>query len=101
MTRKRKPDDTSVPSSGEFWRGVFAGMDAIPMPLLLLKHDFQTAPKGTCALEGEPGTIDWFYTFRYPIGGQQTTEDGLRRRREAIETLVAPHVTTRKFQHAI
>ena len=101
MTRKRKPAGTSVPKSGKFWIGVWAGLDNVPPPLLLLEQGFQNAPPGTNSIPGEPDTIDWFTTFRYPIGGEQSTKDGLRRRQEAIEKLVAPHVSDAKTQHSI
>ena len=103
MTKKRrKPAGKSVPTSGKFWIGVFNAVPKGPSPFILQEQIFQTAPRGTNAIPGEPDTIDWYTSFRYPIGGEiHSMEDGLRRRREAIEKLVAPHVTTQKTQHAI
>ncbi len=101
MTRKRKPAGAVGPTSGKFWRGVFAGMNDAPLPIQLVEQSFQTAPPGTTSIPGEPDTIDWFYTFRYPIGGESSTNDGLHRRREAIEEIVAAHITEEKPQHAI
>jgi hypothetical protein len=101
MTNKRKPDGKAIPKNGEFLIGIFAAMSDDPVPLILLEQGFQKAPRGTNAIRGEPDTIDWSTTFRYPIGGESSTKDGVRMRREAIEEIVAPHVSTRKTQHAI
>jgi hypothetical protein len=62
---------------------------------------FETVPAGVPSLDGEADTIDWFCAFNYPIGGETSTRRGLSRRREAIQNIVAPHVTTDKTQHAI
>ncbi len=49
--------------------------------------------------EVEP--IDWFYQFSYPIAGESLTKVGLRKRRKAIENIVAPYVTQEKTRDAI
>jgi len=66
-----------------------------------MESTFSTVPDGTNAIAGEPETIDWYATFRYPIGSQSSTKQGLRRRCEALEKIIAPHLTKSKTQHAI
>jgi len=93
MTNKRRSGKPVVPRSGSFWRGVFAGLDGSPHPIVLMESTFSTVPHGTNAIAGEPDTIDWYATFRYPIGSQSSTKQGLRRRCEALEKIIAPHLT--------
>lgn len=50
---------------------------------------------------GKTKSMDWFYKFSYPIGGEQLATEGLRKRGNAIEKIVAPHVTTKKTPNAI